>query len=57
MFDRVDGILNSSRKLMGADWKEIKVLGTQIVRMLWDDGSVSHSVDIYAFGNGKLLLM
>jgi hypothetical protein len=45
-FDRVDGMLNGSRELIGADWKEIKVLGTQIVRMLWADGSVSNSVDI-----------
>jgi hypothetical protein len=39
-------MLNGSRELIGADWKEIKVLGTQIVRSMRDGGSLSHSVDI-----------
>jgi hypothetical protein len=39
-------MLYGNRELIGADWKERKVSGTQIVRMLWADGSVSNSVDI-----------
>jgi hypothetical protein len=39
-------MLNGSRELIGADWKERKVLGTHIVKMLWADGSVSNSVNI-----------
>ena len=39
-------MLNGSRELIGADCKEIKVLGTQTVRMLRANASVSHSVDI-----------